>query len=128
MRHLTSTVALFLVMCGAAQAATWEQIADGINNVTSIDTSRPPKITGDIKGAWFKTVWKEHTHYIDLAGKYEAFDIFYISINCRDQTQNMGEMTWYFEDGSFHTSDSPGPWNPVTPDSMGEVAMTLLCK
>ena len=59
-----------LLGCNAALAANWGRIGQSETSVLYADFSRPPKVSGDIRQAWFRYVYVKHTHLMrgkDLA-------------------------------------------------------------
>ena len=129
-----------LLACNAAQAANWGQIGQSEDSVLYADFSRPPKVSGDIRRAWFRYVYAKHTQL--MRGKDLAAAVIFDSFNCRKGTESMGSITWYFEDGTSETDTTETPWLPVAqaalggghggvgrrlPETISEVEMSFIC-
>ena len=123
-----------LLACGSALAAQWTFVArsEGGKHERYIDVSSI-RVTGDIRRAWFKSVYAAHVAKDDSgsdANKWWSSTVGLRAYNCSEGTSRFEAQTVYYEDGTNYSDPSsafPTPWEPVVPDTVRSAEMQFIC-
>ena len=120
-----------VIVCSTAQASNWVTIGESNDGLieTFIDVSSI-RIEGDVRRAWFKSVYKTHTKKSTGNGKYWSYTVSKTAFNCTEEMFRSEAGNVYYEDGTYDSMPAenyPKPWAPVAPDTLGSVKMLLIC-
>ena len=120
-----------VIVCSTAQASNWVTIGESNDGLieTFIDVSSI-RIEGDVRRAWFKSVYKTHTKKSTGNGKYWSYYVDKDAINCTQEMWRAEADIIHYEDGAYESMPAenyPKPWAPVPPDTLGSVKMQFIC-
>ena len=120
-----------VIVCSTAQASNWFSLGknDAGTLETFIDVSSI-RIEGDVRRAWFKSVYKTHTKKSAGNGKYWSYTVFKTAFNCTEEMFRFEAGNVYYEDGtneSMPAENYPKPWEPVPPDTTASAEMQFIC-
>jgi hypothetical protein len=117
-----------LIVGGTAQASEWVSLGkEGSGTETFADVSSI-RISGTVRRAWIKSVFKEHTERNYEGDKWQSFAMVLDAFNCSAETMTSEAMSIYFEDQTSYSVNPnlfPWPWNPVVPDTWGSTSFSL---
>jgi hypothetical protein len=130
---LFATIVLIALACGTTQASEWVSVGKTEDAAPEVfvDVSSI-RITGVIRRAWVKHVFQPHSErgVGEDQNKWESETLNREAFNCSEESIRIEALTIYYEGGGLSSApaaDSPTPWEPVAPDTVGSVKMHFIC-